>query len=229
MAAARAKKDKPPPGPDDLVRGSAGMYRTGDGRFEVQKSDQGWFLIDSQQANEFGQQLIHGPLPTLDALRAALPGAREIKPLLRVRPAVPSKTASSKTTGGGTNTRAEATKREPPPPPKTWLDKLPEAEARQARKLIQALERQGVHEAEDLVRHHRDEPAALAARIIEQRLRALVNEQPETERERAHDLVRRATDVLAAQGCTMARPSPRWALVEVRDDDEPPRRINPRP
>jgi hypothetical protein len=76
MAAARAKKERPPPGPDDLVRESAGAYRSGDERFRVEKSDVGWYLIDNEQANEFGQQLIHGPLPTLDAVREQMPGAR---------------------------------------------------------------------------------------------------------------------------------------------------------
>ncbi len=85
MSAARAKKEKPAPGPDDLVRASAGSYRTGDGRFEVQKSDVGWYIVDTAQANEFGQQLIHGPVPTLDGVRIAIPGARDIKPLLRTR------------------------------------------------------------------------------------------------------------------------------------------------
>ena len=223
MAAARAKKEKPPPGPDELVRESAGTYRTGDGRFEVQKSDQGWFLIDSQQANEFGQQLIHGPMPTLDALRAAIPGAREIKPLLRVRPALPPKT-----TKGGAGASREATKPEPPAPTQTWLDKLPEAQASEARKLIRALERQGVDTAEDLVRHHRDDPAALAARIIEQRLRELVGQQPQEERERAQRVARRVVEILTMDGLALTRPAPRWALVELQpDDDVPARRIKP--
>ena len=78
MAAARAKKEKPRAGPDELVRESAGVYRTGDGRFEVQKSDVGWYLVDTAQANEFGQQLIHGPMATLEAIRDAIPGARDI-------------------------------------------------------------------------------------------------------------------------------------------------------
>src|SRR3982750_3508919 len=87
MAAARAKKEKPAPGPNDVVRESAGVYRSGDGRFEVQKSDVGWYIVDTEQANEFGQQLMHGPLPTLASVKAQIPGARDIKPLLRVKPA----------------------------------------------------------------------------------------------------------------------------------------------
>jgi len=59
------------------VRETAGVYRTGDERFRVEKSDVGWYLVDNLQANEFGQQLIHGPLPTLEAVRDQIPDARE--------------------------------------------------------------------------------------------------------------------------------------------------------
>src|SRR3954452_24270267 len=117
MAAARAKTEKPPAGPNDLVRESAGVYRSGDGRFEVQKSDVGWYLVDTEQANEFGQQLIHGPLQTLDAVRDAIPGARDIRPLLRVRP---PKAANN---GAAATPSAQPRKPEPPPPPPpTWIE-----------------------------------------------------------------------------------------------------------
>jgi len=134
MAAARAKKDKPAPGPDDLVRESAGAYTTGDGRFRVEKSGVGWYLLDNDQANEFGQQLIHGPLPTLDAVREQIPGAREIKPLLRVRP---SKTKPPTSRGAA---RQERPAPAPPPPPASWIDRLPGKEATDVRRLIRALE-----------------------------------------------------------------------------------------
>ena len=52
-------------------------------QIRVEKSDMGWYVVDAQQTNEFGQQLIHGPLPTLEAVREAIPGARDITPLLR--------------------------------------------------------------------------------------------------------------------------------------------------
>ena len=232
MAAARAKKEKAEPGPDDLVRESAGVYRTGDGRFEVQKSDQGWFLVDTQQNNEFGQNLIHGPMATLDALREAIPGARELKPLLRTRAAKPAATKSAAAKAGSAKPAApRRAPPSPPPSPKTWIDKLPNSEAVEVRKLIRALEEEGLADAETLVRRHRDAPTpVLAAMVIEHRLRALVSEQPEGERERAQELVRRATGILATDGATISRPAPRWALVEVRDDEESARvRIRPRP
>lgn len=215
MPRASQKKPKPPPGPDDLVREAAGAYRTGDGRFEVQKSDVGWYLIDTEQANEFGQQLIHGPMQTLDALKAAIPGARDIKPLLRSRPR----------RGKPTPVRSERKRAEsaPPPPPK-WIDKLPEEEARNVRALIRALERENVADAEELVKRHRDDTSpTIATRLIEQRLRALVDEWPETERDRARELVARVAAVLTNDGTFTARPLPRWA-VEALDPGTSPKR-----
>lgn len=116
-------KNQPPQGPDDLVRESAGAYRSGDERFRVEKSDVGWYLIDSEQANEFGQQLIHGPLPTLDAVRKQMPGARELKLLLRVQP--PKRRAPTSRDAAKAVRQAPA----PLPPPASWIDRLPGKEA----------------------------------------------------------------------------------------------------
>ena len=193
--AGRAKKEKPAPEPDDLVRESAGAYRTGDGRFQVEKSDQGWYLVDTQQANEFGQQLIHGPLPTLDSVRDAIPGARDITPLLRVKP--PKSKAPTKS---GRPTKPEP----PPPPPPSWIDQLPPSEAAHVRQLIRALDKEGLADAEELVRRHREDALPLiATRLIEGRLRKLLADQPEAERERAQQLVRDVLDIVASQGTTV--------------------------
>lgn len=221
MASTKAKKERPAPGPDDLVRESAGVYRTGDGRFEVHKSGLGWFLVDTEQANEFGQQLIHGPLSTLDEVRQQIPGARDIKPLLRVRPMK---------SGAAKNVSKAKKPEPPPPPPPTWIDRLPEDEAGDVRRLIRVLEKEGLEDAEELVKRHRDDVAPLiASRLVEHRLRALVDEQPEDERVRAQALVRRATEILADDGTAVPRPAPRWALVELGSDDPlPPRRMRPR-
>jgi len=221
MAAAKAKKEKSPPGPDDLVRESAGAYRSGDERFRVEKSDVGWYLIDNQQANEFGQQLIHGPLPTLDAVREQIPGARELRPLLRVRPLKRKAPTSRDAAEGG--------RPAPAPPPAGWIDRIPGKEATDVRRLIRALEREGLADAEELVKRHRDDSTpVIATRLIEQRLRALIAAQPEKDRERAQALVRDVARILGSGGATVERPAPRWALVEVRDGDELPRtRIRP--
>jgi hypothetical protein len=230
MAAARVKKEKPPAGPDDLVRDSGGVYHSGDGRFEVQKSDAGWYVVDTAQANEFGQQLIHGPLPTLDAVRAAIPGARDIKPLLRTR--MPSATKGKPPTPSSGASKANVAPSAPPPapaPPPSWIDRLSTSEAAGVRRLIKALDKEGLRDAESLVRRHHDGAAPLiATSVVEHRLRALVSEQPETERERAQQIVRRVVEILAIEGATVPQPLRRWALIEVKPDDELPRdRIKP--
>jgi hypothetical protein len=228
--APRAKKEKPAPGPDDLVRETAGLYRSGDGRFEVQKSDAGWYLVDTQQANEFGQQLMHGPLATLDAIRGALPGARDVTPLLRNRTAAGRK-AGSRTAraAAGEAARSKVAPNQPPPPPKSWLDELPDKDGEHARRLIRVLEKEGIPDAEGLVRRFRDEPRTLATRIVEQRLRALIDERPHADRESAQYLVRRAAEILADEGMAVPNPAPRWALVSLKADDaQPESRIRPK-
>ncbi|HEY7331359.1 MAG TPA: hypothetical protein VH859_00190 [Candidatus Limnocylindria bacterium] len=74
-ATSRAKPD-PGPDPNALKRAEAGLYRTGDGRFEVRSSGVGWMLLDVEVTDGFGQPLARGPYPTLDAARDALPEAR---------------------------------------------------------------------------------------------------------------------------------------------------------
>jgi hypothetical protein len=207
MAKSKARTDAPPD-PDKLVRQAAGDYRTADERFEVRQADVGWFLVDSTQSNEFGQELIHGPFGTLKAVRDAIPGARETK----TRPIAKRPRATA---------REEA--KEPEPPPKTWIDELPAAEARAVRRLIAALEREGIEDAEALVRRDRDGLLpAIATRRIERRLAAAVEDLPEKERAAAAKIVRRVAEILSANG----RPTealPGWTLVEVGPGDEPPK------
>ncbi len=102
------RKTDAPADPDKLIRQAAGDYRTADDRFEVRQADVGWFLIDSEQANEFGQELIHGPFGTMKVVRDAIPSARDQRaPTLRPR----RKPAKAKPAP------------EPPPPPPPELDR----------------------------------------------------------------------------------------------------------
>jgi hypothetical protein len=199
--------------PDGLIRQKAGIYRTADDRFEVRQEGLGWFVLDTAQANEFGQPLIHGPLETMAAVREALPGARKTK-------ALPRKTAAR-----GKPARRSAAKPEPPPPPPSWIDKLPASEAAEVRKLIRALEREGIPEAEELARRDREGLLpAVAAQLIERRLRALVEELPSKERDTARGLVRRVAEILSADGTTRGAGLPGWTLVEIGPDGESPNR-----
>ena len=196
--------------PDKLVRQAAGTYRTADDRFEVRgSSSAGWFLVDTAQANDFGQELITGPHATLDAVREAIPSARSSKVTPIRRPS-------------GAKTRAK--KSTPPPPPTSWIDKLPKADAASVRRLVGALESAGSADAEDLVRRDREGIGpAVATRLIEQRLEAIVAELPERGREGARELIRRAAEVLTVEG-RAAGELPGWSLVEIGPEPEPDNR-----
>lgn len=213
--AARAKatsKTDATADPDKLVRQQAGTYRTGDDRFEVREADVGWFLVDSEQTNEFGQELIQGPFATLKAVRATIPDARAAKPPGRPR-AAPKKAAKP------------AKRAEPaPPPPPTWIDQLAKPDAAVVRKLIGSLEREGITDAEALVRRDREGLLpAVAARLIERRLDALADDLPAAQQKAARLLLRRAAEVLSAQGAPRD-PLPGWTLVEIGPESEPPNR-----
>ena len=204
--------------PDKLVRQSAGTYRTADERFEVRGAgSSGWFLVDTQQTNEFGQELITGPYATLDAVRSEIPAARSanVTPMRRSPPAGAQP--------GGRKQRV--TRQKPPPPPPTWIDRLPTAEATEVRRLIVALERDGVEDAEALVRRDREGgEAAVALRLIERRLEAIVREMPERAQPGARQLVARIAEVLTGDGAEAAGGIPGWVLVEVGPEPEPANR-----
>lgn len=203
-----------PPDPDKLVREEAGTYHTADGRFEARETAGEWFLVDAQQANEFGQELIRGPFATLKALRAAIPDAREAKASpLRPRPKLAAKR-------GGAKEKAE-----PPPPPPSWIDELPKAEAARLRLLIRALEGEGVEDAEAIVRRDREGLfPTVAATLIQRRLDALVEDLPEKGRRSARNLIRRAVEVLTDAGTGLPEPLPGWSVVELGPEPEPPNR-----
>ena len=199
--------------PDKLVRQQAGTYRTADERFEVREADAGWFLVDSHQTNEFGQELIQGPFATLKALRAVIPDARKSKTTARPR-AAPKKPA-----------KAARPEEKPKPAPPSWIDQLPKADAAAVRKLIGALERDGVADAEALVRRDREGLLpAVATRLIERRLDALVDALPAAQQKAARALVRRAAEVLSADGTSRSDPLPGWTLVEIGAQPDPPNR-----
>jgi hypothetical protein len=194
-----------PPDPDKLVRQTAGSYRTADDRFEARQAAQGWFLVDTEQSNEFGQELIHGPFGTLKDLREAIPGSRTAKTIAMPKPPKPPKDA------------AKEEPRKPKPP--TWIEKLPPAEGRAVRKTIAALERDGISDAELLVRRDRDGLLpAVAIRRSERRLAEAGDRTSPKERK----LIQQVAEILSAEG----RPTdalPGWTLVEVAPGEDPPR------
>jgi hypothetical protein len=198
--------------PNKLVRKQAGTYRTADDRFEVSEAGTGWFMVDSAQTDDLGQPRLLGPFATLKAVGDALPEARRttLKPLARATPkgkAKPGKAAKSAT----------------PSPPPSWIDRLPKADAAALRRLIEALEREGIGDAEAVVRRDREglDPE-VATRLIEQRLQALVEELPKSERASGRRLVGRVAAILSTEGTKRSSALPAWTLVEVKPDEDPP-------
>ncbi len=205
------KAPKKPPGPDDVVRETAGNYLSGDGRFELRQSNATWYLVDREQTNEFGQELIHGPFASLRQARAAMAGARDIKPLLRSR--ARPKTAPAK----------EKSAPPPPPPKPTWIDRLPAGQATEARRTIRALEKEGIDDAEALTRRDREGLLpAIASRLLERRINKLIDDLPEDQRKLARDLIDRLGAVVSASDAPGSLPG--WALFETGPGREPTKR-----
>lgn len=205
------KKADAAPDPDRVIRETAGTYRSEDGRFEIRQGGVGWYLVDSERTNELGQELLHGPFATLKEARDEIPAARKVVQLAGPKPR-PRK-ASAPT---------------PPPPPKTWIDHLPEAEQADVRRLIKAVERAGIGDAEGLVKNARgsNEPV-IAKALIEVRLSQLIDEGGAAERNGRRDLVRRVIGILADDGLTLGQSLPRWEVVETDPDRQAPRRLRP--
>ena len=160
---------------------------------------------------------MHGPFPTLKGARGQISGARTVKPLLRstTRP----KTRPRKAATG----RAEAPAAEPPRV-QTWIEKLPTAEASEVRRLIRALEREGIEDAEALVRKDRGGLLpAIATALLQHRLGQVIESLPDRERAGAKDLADRITAVLTSTD-RLPEPLPGWALFETGAGREPTKR-----
>src|SRR6188768_2464353 len=212
---APAKKPKPEPAPDDLLRQEAGNYLSGDSRFEVRQSDANWYVVDREQANEFGQELIHGPYGSMKDARAALPGARDITPLLRSR---------ARTTKPAAKPAKSEEKPVPKPPPQTWIDRLPKAEQVEVKALIRALEKEGIDDADALVRKDRQGlMPAIAVELLNRRLAAVVDNLPEKDQVLGRKLISQLGAVITS-GEKLADPLPGWALYETGEGREPTKR-----
>lgn len=212
-----ARKKNTDPDPNKLVRQEAGTYLTTDERFEVRGEGNRWFLVDRERSDDLGQELIRGPMPTLNAVREAIPEARraDMAPLPR---RVPAKAATA-------SPKAKPKPKPKPAPPPSWIDRLPKREAIEVRALVRALEREGVAQAEQLVRRDREsfEPA-VATHLLERRLADLVDEFPADGRDAVRTLVARVVALLSDEGSKRREPLPGWLLVETGPLPEPENR-----
>ena len=114
----------------------------------------------------------------------------------------------------------------------SWIDRLPAQEAAEVRRLIAALEAEGISGAESVVKRDRDSDAlALAAEeVIARRLAKLVAGASPAARDELRKALRRMAEILTDEGAATARPLPRWELVETpRDPGQRPRKVRIRP
>jgi hypothetical protein len=113
-----------------------------------------------------------------------------------------------------------AAKSAPPPKPETWLDRLSADDRRRAEKLIRALEKEGLPDAEDTakarIEGHAD--TDLARRLLRGRLDRLLDEAAADDD--ARRLVAEATQILTAAR-RIGPDLPGWALVETDPDGSP--------
>jgi len=197
--APRPKKEAPP---KPWQRAEAGRYRSADDRFTLESEGSGrWFVTDIESLDELGLARTTGPFATLDEAKAAADSARErapeaspfadrikaaaSKPKRRPLSVVPARKPhhadATRSVDGGDDAELETAAEpepEPAPPKRTWLDDLDDrdrAMARTARRMIDALEREGLDDAESLVRRDilGNEPV-VATRLLARDLLAVI-------------------------------------------------------
>ena len=190
--------------PDRLIRQPDGGYRSADERFVVEQANGSWFVADQETADDFGQPRVAGPFATLKTVREAIPRTRSGPTPMR-KPIKQSKPAA---------------KSAPPPQPETWLDRLSADDRRRAEKLIRALEKEGLADAEDTARARIEGKPnkELARRLLRGRLDRLLDDANADDD--ARRLVADATEILTATR-RIGPDLPGWALVETDSDGSP--------
>jgi hypothetical protein len=224
--AARKAAAAPPDDPDKLQRQAAGEYRSADGRFTVRNDGGRWFLLDGEQSDELGQPLVRGPYGTLDGARGQLQAARQVRLKPLTTGSVSRGGAKKSATSGEASALPSVAKPKPKPLTKpkraSWIDRLPAADAARVRALVRALEREGIADAEMVVRRDREGIApAIVQRLIERQLAELVANVPVKERAAAERLVRRAAAIVAGSGAPRVAGLPGWQVVEIGPEPIP--------
>jgi hypothetical protein len=225
VSPAKPKIEKLPKPPKPWTRAEAGRYRSADERFTLESDGTGrWFLTDAEELDELGLARTTGPFPTLDAAKAAADEVRE-------RPAPTSPLAeriAGATSKGSPKASAKPAersvgRREPAGDEPTWLEELADRDAdlaRRATRLVASLEREGIADADAVVRRDvlGDRPAIatrLLARDVLAAIAALRNPS-------AADLAAAVAGVLATSPKHGGLPG--W---ELRERDSPGGRDRP--
>ena len=250
MSPAKPKIEKLPKPPKPWTRAEAGRYRSADERFTLESDGTGrWFLTDAEELDELGLARTTGPFPTLDAAKAAADEVRERPaPTSPLADRIAGATSKGSPKGSGKPAERSVRRREPagdepeedapgaepaerpasrpkppPAPPRTWLEELADRDAdlaRRATRLVASLEREGIADADAVVRRDvlGDRPAIatrLLARDVLAAIAALRNPS-------AADLAAAVAGVLATSPKHGGLPG--W---ELRERDSPGGRDRP--
>ena len=224
----KAGSPKPKPVPP-WKRAEAGVYQSSDERFSIRSEGPSrWFITDEEQHDELGLARTVGPFDTLDAAKAAADALRDEGPA-----ASPLADRLAKDSGPSRTSKRDKEKppakepKPPPPPPRTWIDKLEDDDreaARHARRLIVALEGEGIEDADALVRRDiTGNQPVVAARLLAREILAAVGTASKPE-----SVVEAVVEALGSS--KVRRGLPGWELVE-RDgptDEERVIRLVPR-
>jgi hypothetical protein len=213
-----------------------------DERFTLESDGAGrWFATDAGSLDELGLARTLGPFPTLDAAKAGADAAREApataSPLAKrlaaagsgpaspkgSRAAAPSKARRSQPgeddAEAGAHHRDDAAQ----PEPRTWLDELADRDAELAKRatvLVATLEKEGIADADALVRRDilGDRPAIATRLLARDVLRAIAG----LESPGVADLAAAVAGVLTAAPKRGGLPG--W---ELRERDAPAGRDRP--
>ena len=184
---------------DSLKRLGGGRWETRDGRFAIEPQSGTWVVVDSTQSDDLGLPLVRGPFGSLTAAKEAIEGIRTSGPVespLAGRLKEAKATATSKSTADSGSGKSASSKTgpgkkasgppEPPPEPK-WLRDLDPADRRQARELIEKLEKLEVPDAEEIARSEiaRNQPSIARLAIERAATRALSSSKSPADAARA--------------------------------------------
>jgi hypothetical protein len=221
---ARSAKPKPVP---PWKRAEAGVYQSSDERFSIRSEGPSrWFITDEEQHDELGLARTVGPYDTLDVAKAAAEALRDEAPAQSPLAGRLAKDGAKQ--AGSSPAKPQPAEPKPTPPtPKTWLDKLEDDDgeaARRARRLIAALEDEGIEDADALVRRDiTGNQPVIAARLLAREILAAVGTSTKSE-----SVIESVVQALGSS--KVRRGLPGWELVE-RDgptDEERVIRLVPR-
>lgn len=223
------------PDEEPLKRLGGGRWETRDGRFAIEPQSGTWVVVDSSQTDDLGLPLVRGPFGSLTAAKEAIEGVRTSGPAEsplagRLSEANAAPKSSKGSTTGALPKRAggkaaasdgdvaeakalEALEPEAAPEPSLepkWLRDLAPAKRREARDLIERLERLDVPGAMSIAKFEvaLDEPS-LTRLAIERNLRNAIS------RARSPEGAARAAVEALVNGRD-AELDVRWRLVDER-------------